>query len=121
MPKNPNVNEKYYEVRGNKIYGFNVPISREQVDKDIANFSEKVKRNSETARQNPELKSFSDFANEGINEQIRQARQARQAGIGAGRGEVNPPLINSREQYEHEREAGDPNALKLSFEEWKKL
>ena len=28
---------------------------------------------------------------------------------------------NSRAQYEHERKAGDPNALKLSFEEWKKL
>ena len=28
---------------------------------------------------------------------------------------------NSRAQYEHERQAGDPNALKLSFEQWKKL
>jgi hypothetical protein len=28
---------------------------------------------------------------------------------------------NSREQYEHEKATGDPNALKLSFEEWKKL
>ena len=31
------------------------------------------------------------------------------------------PMANSREQYEHEREVGDPNALKLSFSEWKKL
>jgi hypothetical protein len=31
------------------------------------------------------------------------------------------PSINTREQYESEREAGDPNALKLSFSEWKKL
>jgi len=31
------------------------------------------------------------------------------------------PSINSLEQYKHEREAGDPNALRLSFEEWKKL
>ena len=29
--------------------------------------------------------------------------------------------IDSKEQYEHEKEAGDPNAVKLSFEEWKKL
>ena len=29
--------------------------------------------------------------------------------------------INSRAQYESEREAGDPNALRLSFAEWKKL
>ena len=28
---------------------------------------------------------------------------------------------NSREQYQHEKEQGDPNALRLSFEEWKKL
>jgi hypothetical protein len=28
---------------------------------------------------------------------------------------------NSRAQYEHERKAGDPSALNLSFEEWKKL
>lgn len=28
---------------------------------------------------------------------------------------------NSRAQYNHERDVGDPNALRLSFEEWKKL
>ena len=28
---------------------------------------------------------------------------------------------DSREQYQHEQEQGDPNALRLSFEEWKKL
>lgn len=31
------------------------------------------------------------------------------------------PAPNTRAQYEAERQAGDPNALKLSFEEWKKL
>lgn len=31
------------------------------------------------------------------------------------------PTANSRAQYESEREAGDPNALNLSFAEWKKL
>ena len=31
------------------------------------------------------------------------------------------PEINSKRQYEAEREAGDPNALKLSFDEWKQL
>jgi hypothetical protein len=29
--------------------------------------------------------------------------------------------MNSREQYEYEKSVGDPNALRLSFEEWKKL
>ena len=28
---------------------------------------------------------------------------------------------NSRAQYKHERDAGDPNALMLSYDEWKKL
>ena len=40
---------------------------------------------------------------------------------GAGRGQVNPPLANSRAQYEHEKEAGDPYAIRMSYEEWKKL
>jgi len=29
--------------------------------------------------------------------------------------------MNTREQYEYEKEAGDPNAVRLSFEEWKNL
>ena len=29
--------------------------------------------------------------------------------------------INSVEQYNHEREAGDPNALRMSYEDWKNL
>ena len=29
--------------------------------------------------------------------------------------------INSIEQYNHEREAGDPNALRMSYEDWKNL
>jgi len=28
---------------------------------------------------------------------------------------------NSKAQYQHEREQGDPNALQMSYEEWKKL
>ncbi len=28
---------------------------------------------------------------------------------------------NSREQYQHEKEQGDPNAIRLSYEEWKQL
>jgi hypothetical protein len=35
--------------------------------------------------------------------------------------EVDLPKANSIEQYEHEKDAGDPNALRLSFEDWKKL
>jgi hypothetical protein len=32
---------------------------------------------------------------------------------------MNKP--NSRAQYQHEQEQGDPNALRMSYEEWKKL
>jgi hypothetical protein len=28
---------------------------------------------------------------------------------------------NSREQYQHEKEQGDPYATRMSYEEWKKL
>ena len=31
------------------------------------------------------------------------------------------PATNSREQYESEKEQGDPHALRMSYEEWKKL
>ena len=31
------------------------------------------------------------------------------------------PKANSRAQYEHEKQVGDPSATRLSFEEWKKL
>ena len=33
----------------------------------------------------------------------------------------NYPPANSMQQYQNERDAGDPNALRLSFEDWKKL
>ena len=41
--------------------------------------------------------------------------------IGANSDQRALPLPNSKEQYESEKEAGDPNALKLSFSEWQKL
>jgi hypothetical protein len=50
--------------------------------------------------------------------------RTRRGEAGGGRGFKNPmtvPEINSKRQYEAEREAGDPNALKLSFDEWKQL
>ena len=47
--------------------------------------------------------------------------QAQAEKVGAGRGVVNPPAINSKEQYLHEKEQGDPYATSMSFEDWKKL
>ena len=49
-------------------------------------------------------------------------REINRKNMQYAQGEVNKVLeTNSRAQYESEREAGDPNALKLSFAEWKKL
>lgn len=53
-----------------------------------------------------------DAANQVANMYEQEAESLRQRAM---------PKPNSRGQYEHEREAGDPNALKLSFEDWKKL
>lgn len=89
--RNPMADEKWYKAKGKQVLdATGVPISREEVDRDLENFSGKVKRNEATAKGSPELKPISDFANEGINEQIRQLRKARQEHIGGGRGEVNP-------------------------------
>ena len=49
-------------------------------------------------------------------------REINRKNMQYAQGEVNKVLeTNSRDQYESEREAGDPNALRLSFAEWKKL
>jgi hypothetical protein len=51
-----------------------------------------------------------------------EGREINEENVKFLQGDVNQVLeTNSRAQYEHEREAGDPNALKLSFSEWKKL
>jgi hypothetical protein len=49
-------------------------------------------------------------------------REINRKNMQYAQGEVNKVFEeNSRAQYENERQAGDPNALKLSFAEWKKL
>jgi hypothetical protein len=51
------------------------------------------------------IRSFGEAANKKLQQDIQNAS----------------PAANSKAQYQHEREAGDPNAQRLSFEEWKKL
>jgi hypothetical protein len=49
-------------------------------------------------------------------------REINRKNMQYAQGEVNKVLeTNSRAQYESEKEAGDPNALRMSFAEWKKL
>jgi hypothetical protein len=51
-----------------------------------------------------------------------EGREYNRKNMDFAQSEVNQVFQeNSRAQYENEREAGDPNALKLSFAEWKKL
>ena len=90
---NGRTNVDWYTAKGKQVIdSVNVPISREEVDRDLGYMSGKAKGNEATAKRVPELKGISDFANEGINEQIGQLRKARQQHVGAGRGEVNPPV-----------------------------
>ena len=64
-----------------------------------------------------------DNIKKAYKEAYKEAFNAQKAAekTGAGRGQVNPPLANSREQYMKEKEAGDPYATRMSFEEWKNL
>ena len=51
-----------------------------------------------------------------------EGREYNRKNMDFAQSEVNRVFQeNSRAQYKNEREAGDPNALKLSFAEWKKL
>ena len=61
-------------------------------------------------------------ANYKENMTTAEGRNVNRKNMEFNQGEVNKVLeINSRAQYESEKEAGDPNALRLSFAEWKKL
>jgi len=61
-------------------------------------------------------------ANYKENMTTAEGRNVNRKNMEFNQGEVNQVLeINSRAQYESEKEAGDPNALRLSFAEWKKL
>ena len=61
-------------------------------------------------------------ANYKENLRTSEGRDINTKNMEFNQGEVNQILeTNSRAQYDSEREAGDPNALRLSFAEWKKL
>lgn len=100
------------------LYGQRKTMTKEELDKDKASQEERIRKNNEVLKRAEALdtgpgslgaamKKFGAMANEGLKKDIEEINKLRKA--------------NSREQYEHERKAGDPNALKLSYEEWKKL
>jgi len=93
-------------------------MTKTELDKDKASQEERIKRNNEVLKKaqaldtgknslGAALKEFGGMANKGLNEDLKEISKFRNA--------------NSREQYMHEKEQGDPNAVRLSFEEWKKL
>lgn len=91
-------------------------MTKAELDKDKKSQEERIKRNEETMRKagsggsgslSEAVKELGGMANQGLKKDLQEISSFRNA--------------NSRAQYEHERKAGDPNALKLSFEEWKKL
>lgn len=56
------------------------------------------------------------------NEMTKEGRDLNKRNMQFQESEANKVReTNSREQYQHEREQGDPNALQMSFDEWKKL
>ena len=61
-------------------------------------------------------------ANYKENLRTSEGREYNRKNLDFAQKEVNTMLeTNSRAQYESEKEAGDPNALNLSYSEWKKL
>lgn len=104
MPK-PTMNRKAEMLKeanksSRKAYGY-------AVDARLSKASEKAA--NETGYPANRYKADKDAANAMANMYESEAEVLRQR------------ASNSREQYEHERKAGDPNALNLSFKEWQKL
>jgi hypothetical protein len=98
----------------------------EYSDKDYAAAKRYAKINEKTARLN---KSFSEsdidsvktasYLNylKSLGDESKNKVRARNVQT----AEEDFRKINSVEQYNHERETGDPNALRLSYEDWKNL
>lgn len=56
------------------------------------------------------------------NEQTKEGRELNKRNMQDIESEANKVReTNSREQYMHEKDQGDPNALQMSYENWKKL
>jgi hypothetical protein len=56
------------------------------------------------------------------NESSSQGRADNRSNMEFGQSEVNKIYeANSRAQYQHEKEVGDPSARDMTYEEWKKL
>lgn len=87
-------------------------MTKAELDKDIALQQQRMEKNKEAMKNAPSYlkeaaNELGSMGNKRLQESKAEAVQVRQT--------------NSRAQYEHEKAQGDPNALKMSFEDWKKL
>ena len=87
-------------------------MSKAELDKDIALQQKRIDKNKEAMKNAPSY--LKDIANEMGSMGNKRLQESKDEA-------TKMRTENSRAQYNHEREAGDPQALQLSFEEWKKL
>ena len=87
-------------------------MSKAELDKDIKLQQKRIDSNKEKMDKAPSyLKDIANELGSMGNKRIKESKDEA----------VKIRKENSRAQYNHERDAGDPNALNMSFEEWKKL
>lgn len=82
------------------------------------------KRAKQLGREEAAYKVFEERSSGDLKEYQAAGRESakRRANMAEEEAEaLKVRATNSREQYMHEKAQGDPNATKLSFEEWKKL
>ena len=87
-------------------------MSKEELDKDIALQQKRIDKNKEAMKNAPSY--LKDIVNDLGSMGNKRLQESKDEAI-----KMREP--NSRAQYQHEKETGDPNANQLSYEEWKKL
>jgi hypothetical protein len=105
---------------GAKRYG---ELTRIQIQ-DLANRQAAGEKNIIISKEQDPALGYRRRAEANYKENLTtsEGREYNRKNMDFAQGEVNRVFQeNSRAQYENERQAGDPNALKLSFAEWKKL
>ena len=97
-------------------------MSKAELDKDIKLQQKRIDSNKEKMDKAPSY--LKDIANELGSMGNKRIKESKDEAVKIKESKDEAVKIrkeNSRAQYNHERDAGDPNALNMSFEEWKKL
>jgi hypothetical protein len=67
----------YSAKKGKVLDSVNVPLEEGEKIATLRRDTSRLSKNSKVAEANPELKDIADFANSGIQEQIKQLKEAR--------------------------------------------